>query len=82
MSAAAGARRACLARAFCVLLCVLYLEGQDKHKCVWWPRGGRKAVGKAQRNCVVFWGLFIAGWFGTMGLLLSDSMGNHLAREL
>lgn len=34
------------------------------------------------RETVVFWGLFIAGWFGTMGLLLSDSMGNRLAREL
>lgn len=50
MSAAADARRARLGKAFSAWLCVLYLESQDKHKCVWWPRSGRKAVGKAQRE--------------------------------
>lgn len=96
VSAAAGARRACLGKAFSVSLGLLYLETQDKHKGVRWPRHGRRAAwgrhgGSMQARsgggggCETLWcswGLFIAGWFGTMRLLLSDGTGNRLAREL
>lgn len=76
-------------KAFSVLLCLLYLETQDKRKGARWPRSSRRAVwgrrdGSMQARgklCGVL-GFFIAGWFGTMRLLLSDGTGNRLAREL
>lgn len=47
-------------------------------------KGCGEGTGGARRHreTALFWGLFIAAWFGTMGLLLSDGMGNGLAREL
>lgn len=70
--------------AFSVSLCLLYLETQDKHKHkgARWLRTCRKAVwgrcGGSMQAAGKLWcsrGLFITGWFGTMGRLLSDSMG-------
>jgi len=89
VSAAAGTRHACLCKAFSVLLCLLYLETEDKPTGAHQLRSSRRAAGgrrdgsmQAQGKLWCSWGLFIAGWFGTMRLLLFDGTGNHLARDL